>query len=135
MCVGEWRGRDLEWDVKGQHKRARGYRERGGSTTLATKGGGRREVEAAGRNGHTLGGRSRGWMDSPLERGTRRGRVYRLGEKAFREPKGGGGWACIERGGLGLKAALWDDQKISGGCNRRDGATKEGENCLRESGT
>lgn len=39
MCVGEWRGRDLEWDVKGQHKRARGYRERGGSTTLATKGG------------------------------------------------------------------------------------------------
>lgn len=33
MCVG-CRGRGLEWDVKGQHKRARGYREEGGAGVL-----------------------------------------------------------------------------------------------------
>lgn len=131
---GGWLGRSLEWDVKGQHKRVRGYREGGQecSTTLATKGRGRREVEAAGRNGHTQGGRSWGWMDSPLERETGRRRVHRLWEKrTFREPKGGGGWACMERRGLGLNAALWDDQKTSGGCNRRDGAIKAVRKLLR----
>lgn len=67
MYGGVWCGRDLERDVKGQHKKGvRGYGEREGvgqecSTTPATKGRGGREGEAVGRNGHTQGGGSWGW--------------------------------------------------------------------------
>lgn len=60
---GVWGGRDLARDVKGQHKKGARGTEKGGvglecSTTLATKGRGSREGEAAGRKGHTQGGGS-----------------------------------------------------------------------------
>lgn len=109
MCTvwGGWCGRDLERDVKGQHKKGtRGYGERGVgrecSTTLATKGRGSREGEAAGRKGHTQGGGSWGWTvreeGGPGLRRAREGKGEQTrGEGVLQEPEGGGGWACVER--------------------------------------
>lgn len=107
------------------------------STTLATKGRGGHEGEAVGRNGHTQGGGSWGWTvleeGGPCLRQAQEGKGEQTqGKGVLREPEGGGGWACVERGGQGFNAADRDDQKTTvGDPHRRDGAPKAGRKLPR----
>lgn len=78
---GDWGGRDLARDVKGQHKKGARGTEKGGvglecSTTLATKGRGSREGEARWEEGPHTG---RGILRKDSPRGRRAGASAGLG--------------------------------------------------------